>query len=106
MNFNNLYKKYISEAKVSFVDTIKKKYDLDPKTVKHGIGKSNKDGKWYGWTHRGLCGFGIGDKIFDAKYVKKGADMDKMPFVKRGNKTIKNDADAKQAASNFMKYIS
>ena len=30
------------------------------------IGFSEKDGKWYGWSHRAICGFKIGD------VVKKG----------------------------------
>ncbi len=25
------------------------------------IGKSSKDGKWYGWSHRAMYGFGVGD---------------------------------------------
>jgi len=27
------------------------------------IGKSIKDGKWYGWSHRAIYGFEIGDKV-------------------------------------------
>lgn len=27
------------------------------------IGKSIKDGKWYGWSHRAIFGFQIGDKV-------------------------------------------
>lgn len=27
------------------------------------IGKSSKDGKWYGWSHRAMYGFGIGDSL-------------------------------------------
>ncbi len=27
------------------------------------IGKSFKDGKWYGWSHRAIHGFQIGDKV-------------------------------------------
>jgi hypothetical protein len=27
------------------------------------IGKSFKDGKWYGWSHRAICGFQIGDVV-------------------------------------------
>ena len=26
------------------------------------IGFCPKDGKWYGWSHRAICGYGIGDK--------------------------------------------
>lgn len=28
--------------------------------LKHGVGFSPKDGKWYGWTHRAIYGFEIG----------------------------------------------
>lgn len=27
------------------------------------IGYSSKDGKWYGWSHRAIFGFGIGSKV-------------------------------------------
>lgn len=27
------------------------------------IGYCKKDGKWYGWSHRAICGFGIGSEI-------------------------------------------
>lgn len=27
------------------------------------IGKSLKDGKWYGWSHRAIHGFSIGDEV-------------------------------------------
>jgi len=27
------------------------------------IGFSEKDGKWYGWSHRAICGFAVGDKV-------------------------------------------
>lgn len=27
------------------------------------IGKSFKDGKWYGWSHRAIYGFQVGDKV-------------------------------------------
>lgn len=27
------------------------------------IGFSSKDGKWYGWSHRAICGFQIGDVV-------------------------------------------
>jgi hypothetical protein len=27
------------------------------------IGFSEKNQKWYGWSHRAICGFGVGDKI-------------------------------------------
>ena len=37
----------------------------------HGVGYSPKDGKWYGWSHRAICGFKIGStcKRGDCHYV-------------------------------------
>lgn len=29
----------------------------------HGVGRSSKDGKWYGWSHRAIFGFEIGSKV-------------------------------------------
>lgn len=28
----------------------------------HGVGFSPKENKWYGWSHRGICGFSIGSE--------------------------------------------
>ena len=65
------------------------------------IGFCARGGKWCGWSHRAICGFGIGDKIFEPEYGN-----DKTPFVKHGRKTIKTLADAKIAASRFADYVS
>lgn len=37
----------------------------------HGVGFSPKDGKWYGWSHRAIYGFGIGSTCSkgDCHYV-------------------------------------
>jgi len=37
----------------------------------HGVGKSQKDGKWYGWSHRAIYGFEIGStcKKGDCHYI-------------------------------------
>lgn len=65
------------------------------------IGKSAKDEKWYGWSHRAICGFGIGDRIFNERYGN-----DKTPFVKHGKRVIKNDADGREAAIKFARSVS
>lgn len=65
------------------------------------VGKSAKDGKWYGWSHRALVGFGIGDRIFEENYGD-----DNTPFVKHGRETIKTDADARKAAVAFARSVS
>lgn len=65
------------------------------------IGFSERDKKWYGWSHRGICGFGIGDKLFE------GYDdfPDDTPFVECGSQTIETLEQARQAASNFAEYV-
>ncbi len=92
-------------------------YDLIKTLIKFGITEqiqsstSNPDGacnigfnpikkKWYGWSHRGACGFEIGDKIFEANFGD-----DNTSFLKHGSKTIKTLDDAKKAAINFANYI-
>lgn len=64
------------------------------------IGKG-ADGKWYGWSHRAMVGFGKGDRVFDEKYGD-----DKTPFVKHGKKVITTDDDARTAAINFASHVS
>ena len=67
------------------------------------IGYDARKKRWCGWSHRAICSFGIGDKIFEERY--KGA-TDKMPFKKHGSVTIKTMAQAKKAAFNFAEYVS
>jgi hypothetical protein len=31
--------------------------------LSHGVGFSLKDGRWYGWSHRAICGFGVGSVV-------------------------------------------
>ena len=107
-------------------------------TNTYGIVYSNKTKKYYGFTHRGVTGFGIGDMLFDInnentsiyynsikyrikylysliraitckfrfKYLIEDGIKDVIPFNKRGSKIIETKEEAKQAAINFMKYIS
>lgn len=65
------------------------------------IGLDGKNGIWYGWSHRAIAGFKIGDKIFEEDFGNGDTK-----FTQHGSKTIKNLNDAKQAAINFAKYIS
>lgn len=95
------------KSKESPVQEMLKKYGIE-KPMKtssshsaNSIGKSIKDGKWYGYSHRAVFGFGIGDKIFEKDFGDKDTKFDK-----HGSKTIKTDADAKKAASNFARYVS
>jgi len=65
------------------------------------IGFNPKEQKWYGWSHRAMCGFKIGDRLFDSDYGN-----DKTLFIKHGKKIIKTLADAKLSASHFAEYVS
>ena len=65
------------------------------------IGFSEKEKKWYGWSHRAICGFGIGDKLF----IENFGD-DETPFVKHGKVTITTLAQAKVAARRFAASVS
>lgn len=51
------------------------------------IGKSDKDEKWYGWSHRAIRGFGIGDSFPDTDTSS--------------NREIETEDDAKSAAKAF-----
>lgn len=61
------------------------------------IGKSQADGKWYGWSHRAVHGFKIGDKIEGDNLAKKEGEKDY---------TIETEEQAKQAAINFSDGVS
>ena len=107
-------------------------------TNTYGVAYSDKTKKYYGFTHRGIEGFGIGDMLFDInnentsiyynsikyrikylytlilaitckfrfKYLIEDGIKDIISFNKRGSKIIETKEEAKQAAINFMKYIS
>ena len=64
------------------------------------IGLNEKENKWYGWSHRAICGFKIGDKIFEEDFGN-----DKTLFVKHGKLPVKTMDDARQAAINFADYV-
>lgn len=66
-------------------------------------GWSAKHQKWYGWSHRAIVGFGIGDKLFEEAFPGK---TEQTPFTEHGTVTITDLAQAKQAAANFAAYIS
>ena len=64
------------------------------------IGKGSDD-KWYGWSHRAICGFGKGDMIYQDGFGDEGT-----PYTKHGTKPIETDADAKLSAKRFAKSVS
>lgn len=83
------------------------------KQISSGLGFSDKTQKWYGWSYRAVCGFGIGDKLFDKNWTPDGSKpsfdnkaTDNLKFTERGSITIKTLDQAKQAAINFSDYVS
>jgi hypothetical protein len=82
--------------KVHFTDWIGIKGEkIDPKNSVESYGKAESDGKYYGWSHRAIYGFGVGDTV---KADTIGNDTGK-------EYTIKDENMAKQAAINFAKDI-
>lgn len=65
------------------------------------MGYSPKTMRWYGWSHRAVAGFGIGDKIFEADFGD-----DQTPFIEHGTVTIETLEQAFQSAKAFAEYVS
>lgn len=66
------------------------------KEISCGLGFSEKEQKWYGWSHRAIYGFGIGDKSY--RNGTKGKN--------EIGKTIKTLEQAKEAAKRFAESVS
>ena len=65
------------------------------------IGFCEKEQKWYGWSHRAIFGFGIGDTLFEEEYGD-----DHTLFSEHGTVQIETLEQARQAAINFAEYVS
>lgn len=65
------------------------------------IGFSKRLKKWFGWSHRAICGFGLGDRIFEEKYGN-----DDTPFIRHGRMTITTMNQAKLSAVRFAASVS
>lgn len=61
----------------------------------HSVAKAEADGKYYGWSHRAIAGFAVGDKVTADTCGNEGGK----------EYTIKDEEQAKQAAINFAKEI-
>ncbi len=83
-------------------------------TVGEGsIGFSEKEQKWYGWSHRAIHGFGIGDEVekgdvmtssgWTPEYLKEHPEEDKSLPVGFKAKTLD---DAKKMAESFAEAVS
>jgi hypothetical protein len=64
------------------------------------VGFCDKDNKWYGWSHRAMVGFKVGDKLFEENFGD-----DKTPFIEHGKKAITNLDEAREAAARFAESV-
>lgn len=46
------------------------------------IGFSEKEQKWYGWSHRAMFGFGIGDTMYNSKKIIRNLKQAKESAIK------------------------
>lgn len=65
------------------------------------IGYSRPDKAWYGWSHRAMVGFHLGDRIFDEAYGN-----DDTLFTQHGSVVIETLEQARESACRFAEYIS
>jgi len=85
----------------------------DPKHRVCSIGFSKKDGKWYGWSHRAIYGFKVGDKVkkgdcvassgYTDEWIKDHPEDDRTVPV---GFVVKTEADAKRMAIAFADSVS
>jgi len=112
--FKNRPKYSTGKSKVSFQDWLLIKGEKrSPDHNVNSIGKSEADGKWYGWSHRAVYGFKAGDKITGDNGGKKveypkltNGELDFDNGKYEPDFTIKNDAHAKEVASTFADSVS
>lgn len=95
--FKNLPRYANDKPKVKFQEwlMIKGEGMYNDSTI-NSFGKSEADGKWYGWSHRAVYGFKTGDVI---KGDTIGNDTGK-------EFTIKSDSQARDMAISFAKGVS
>lgn len=94
--FENLPRYSNRRPKVRFqdwllIDSRKRLPNDDVKTW----GWSAADGKCYGWSHRAVHGFKIGDKVKEGDIIYKGKEY-----------TLKTKEQVEQAAKDFAKAVS
>ena len=107
---------YIGDQKTAY--RLCKKWGIRPELIRPGmnvcsIGFCRKDQKWYGWSHRAICGFGIGDKVVEGdccatsgwtdEYLAEHPEEDASLPVGFEAKTLE---DAKRMAIAFAEGVS
>lgn len=86
---------FLSEGLLVEQEDFFKKHGIEEEEGECGLGFSEKEQKWYGWSQRAIQGFGIGDEAVECYPNKtvKGAKC----------KTL---ADCKKAAKKFSESVS
>jgi len=112
----NEFGEYVGSIKDAV--TLLEKYFIIPEKsfIDHNvcsIGKSLKDGKWYGWSHRAIHGFSIGDEVKEGDCCNmSGWTDDYLKEHPEENKSLpigfiaKTEEDCKQMAIAFAECIS
>lgn len=91
--------KYIEERLSDFLEKKGIKPEkIDSSHTVRTIGFSEKEQKWYGWSHRAICGFKVGDTIKNDNHVC--AETLKVGFK------AKNLDDCKKMAIAFARGVS
>ena len=112
-NFKNLPRYADKKPKVDFKSWLLIKPEkANPNHSIPSIGKSEADGKWYGFSHRAIYGFKKGDRITGDSMGKK-VDYPKLPNGDtdwdngkfEADFTIKDDEHAKQVAITFADAV-
>lgn len=95
--FKNLPRYADGKPKVRFQDWLLiKPQKRSPEHSVASFGKSDADGKWYGWSHRAVYGFKKGDVI---KPGDSGNDTEK-------EFTLTSDDNAREYAIKFAESVS
>ena len=112
--FYNDEGKYIGDMK-SFKSLVIDK-EIVPETFDDGnvcsIGKSLKDGKWYGWSHRARYGFGLGDTVKEGDccassgWTEEYLETHPDPYILPVGFEAKNEGDCKKMAMAFANSVS
>lgn len=84
-------------------------YPHPDSTIKH-IGYAPKEQKWYGWSHRAIYGFKVGDTVKQGDVLAPDPDY---PNMNQGREehlplgfTAKTEADARRMAAAFALNVS
>lgn len=113
-SFKNIPKYATGKNKVDFKEWLMIQAEKrSPDHSVESIGKSEADGKWYGWSHRAVYGFKKGDEIKGDSLGKKviypklpNGEFDWDNGKYEPDFVISSDSHAKQVAATFAENVS